>query len=450
MSTKIKTDKSKFNDKQFILFSLNWIVGFGFLAALTTVVSSGAWGFLSFVIATFVAWGILLVFTRGLSQFPNNQAGSYGFFKLAFGKWPSFFVGWNQLSVVILLSAPSPLFLISILKLIDDAPEKIIYYQLISLSLFILMNIVGALGLKLSKLAIFFMMFIKWGIILLGFVFVAYLGLSNHMWLDNIKNNTFSEVLITVIIANTMTFIYAYTGIDSLAAVNRDVLHPTKIKKLMYITYAIIFLFYSVSYILFLGISNATNIEGFQGVYNIIWGTAGLIIFLIGQGLHSMSNSVSSAVVYSRLVVAFAEDGYFPKFLTKKSKNGEYSIAIYTILLVIVISMSVFVLLPSYIGISDTFSTILNTGIIIYLVNFLSTFISLLKISAKKLIKIPLWEKIVYIIVSLVLVAILLISLFPPIVGGTWNIDSTWKIVSYSVTIGLGYIIFLYTKIFKK
>ncbi|WP_406614474.1 hypothetical protein ACJA23_01085 [Mycoplasma corogypsi] len=125
-----------FSQKSFTFFTINFIVGLGFLTTLATVANFGFYGYLIILLAAIVVFGISLVFSRLANNFKEHYGGSYQFArhlddkittgtihdKVEFNnikerishhkyRLLSFFIGWNQFLQSPILSSIAPLFI---------------------------------------------------------------------------------------------------------------------------------------------------------------------------------------------------------------------------------------------------------------------------------------------------------------------------------------------------
>ncbi|WAM10876.1 hypothetical protein ONA00_06345 [Mycoplasmopsis cynos] len=60
----MNSKKNKFTEKQFIFYGLNFIVGFGFIITISSVISRGLWGILIFALTAFISMTVMLAFAR--------------------------------------------------------------------------------------------------------------------------------------------------------------------------------------------------------------------------------------------------------------------------------------------------------------------------------------------------------------------------------------------------
>lgn len=441
--------KDKLNTIQFICFGFNWIVGFGFIVALTKTINLGVWSLLCFFIAAFVSFATMLVFARATESFPKVSGATYGYTKLAFGKFTTFFQGWNQITHIFLISATAPLFLVELLKLLDSNQKNQIYYQIGSVVLFIIITLIAVFSFKISKIFLLFFSVIKYLIIIGGTILIIYFCIKDNNFKENFS--TTKKINLSILSSKTIIFIFAFNGFNNIAALSKDTVGISKFKKIMVIIYSLIATFYLLTFILFLGIKDAANIKGYEGLFLKAFSITGLIIFIIGAIFNRFSTQLSYTIWYSRIIAPLAEDGYLPSFLNKKNRFGEYSNAIYLSLALTIISMLLFVIIPVIFNVENAFENMIQAGTIVYIVNYLGTFFALLHLHfKKKKITIPWWEIIIYILAICTLILVLLFTLIPPIVGEPWTIANTIILCSYLGSITLGYLIWFAYYLYQK
>ena len=86
----------KINQRSFTLFAINYIVGFGFITTITSLVKIGIFGLVVFLLTSTVNLSLSLVFARLSNKFNNKYGGSYLFAKKVFNSQLSFFY-WMKL-----------------------------------------------------------------------------------------------------------------------------------------------------------------------------------------------------------------------------------------------------------------------------------------------------------------------------------------------------------------
>ncbi|RIV16812.1 amino acid permease [Mycoplasmopsis gallopavonis] len=189
-----------FTQKSFTFFTINYVIGVGFLTTIGSIAKFNYFGYLVIFIAATVVFGISLVFSRLSNSFKEHYGGSYTFAKhintgqsLVFTNRIieskavrnfSFFVGWNQFIQTPILSAISPLFLASTLigLLNPDSQHYQLYVWLIrafALLFFIFLTFISTIGLKSSKNIIYYASLVKWFVLLLGLLILIY-SISAH------------------------------------------------------------------------------------------------------------------------------------------------------------------------------------------------------------------------------------------------------------------------------
>ncbi|WP_027121035.1 APC family permease [Mycoplasma leonicaptivi] len=432
--------KNKLSEKQFFLYGLNYIVGFGFLATIASIISRGLWGMLIFALTAFISFSVILAFARGSQEYTNEHGGTYVYAKKASkNRFWIFFNGWNQFAQVPLFSATTILFFSTLLSEFDK--ENQLIYQITSLVFFLVLAIVSGFGIKISKLFILVSAVIKWITIILGIFLVLYISFSQN----NFANNTAltDKITISVITSSVLNFIYAFGGAEGLAGIRAEV-QTNRFKKILILIFITVLSIYFILYLLLLGL-DLTLFNGsitFSNVYKKVLGVTGLVIFAVGTLFNRISATLSSNIYYARTVVPLAEDNFIPKSLAKVSKNGEYKNAIIFSTIFAFISMIIFTAIPIALVVKDQFEFVLNAGNIVFLVQYWLTILSILIISLKhKQFKLPLWEIIIYISALALILFIILANLFPVIVGEKFDVKSLFLLPSYLGVMLLGYII---------
>ncbi|MGY6171953.1 APC family permease [Candidatus Mycoplasma pogonae] len=453
-TTKIeqKKDSNKFDKWQFIYFGFNWIVGFGFIGAMSSGSKLGPWSLISLGVAAFIAFAVMLAFANLSNSFPKETGGVYGYATKIFSPFWSFFHGWNQLLQLVLVSAATPLFLQKLItQWIDKNPEHEIYYMIASLVFFILISIVGIFGLKFSKIFLFLFGFFKWLIIFGAFFIIAYFAFNEWDYKNNFEYviNAKNQVSISLITANAMAFIFSFNGFNSLSTITNDSRNKN-FKKSMILIYLVVLAFYLITYILFLGIKNSYAVQGFEGIWQKAFGWAGTIIFLIGIVANRISGQLAYAVVYPRILAPLAEQGYLPQIFVKKNKYGVQANATLLGLAIVIVSMTFFVILPFALKVDDSFQSALTTGTIVYIVTYLGAFLVILKRHYKKIQTISIWQHILYLSAIAAIFIVLLFTLFPVVLNEAWQVKHTVMLSSYIGSVAIGVVIFLIARVLQK
>lgn len=245
-----------------------------------------------------------------------------------------------------------------------------------------------------------------------------------------------------LIFSNVLSFMYAFGGIEDVSAMAPD-LKVKNFKKALLIAFSAILSFYFLVYIILNGLTQLNLINNFGDLYNLVFGTTGMIIFAIGLIFNGMSSKVSVSISQSRKIIPLANDGYLPKILSKQNKQNEYKYAILFGGIVTIISMIIFWLIPLLLHLENFFNAVIQLGTMAYLIQYALTIITAIYLAIKKKIQmIPWYEWIIYILALITIFTTLLIYVLPPIVNEPWTIQHTIIIVSHLTFIGLGYLLY--------
>ncbi|MBN3535043.1 APC family permease [Mycoplasma procyoni] len=447
--------KNKLSERQFIFFGLNYIVGFGFIATISSVISKGLWGSLIFVLTAFISMSIMLAFARASQNYANEVGGTYIYAKKAFPekkhRWFLFLQGWNQFAQVPLFAATTPLFFGGLMSAFDQ--NNAVIYQVVSVAVFMIFIIISALGFRLSKWFVFISGAIKWIVIGLGLSIVVYLSLTQRQFAASFAKD--ERITVSIIATTVLNFTYAFAGGEGLVGISSDV-KTKRFKKLLLLIFAIVLSFYFIFYLIYLGIDEKSvltenNSISFGIIYKSVFGITGLIIFAVGTFFNRTSSSISSNIYYARTVAPLAKDGFIPSLFAKKSRNGEYKNSIVLVTIFALFAMVIFTIIPNILGIREQFSAILNAGTIVFLMQYWFSIFSILIISLKnKDFKIPIFEKIIYSLALLLIGFIVLVSFIPPIVGDAYSLETAILLPSYAGTILIGYIFWFAWYLYNK
>lgn len=440
MSFRLKFQKwssnNKFSYLQFILFSLNFIVGFGFVATLSRLSNTGPYSILSLAIATVIAFGSILVFSRLSQQFPDAKGGVFGYSQLLNKKHFNFFAGWNQISQIFFSSALAPLFLSKSLKSLDLASGNEFLYIVLSMALFIVVTLLPILGLRLSKWMVFGFMTVKWLTYAVGILLVFASMVQDLHYSENFSN--FTTPNMNVIAKNAISFLYAYAGFGQLVNSTKD-FKFVKVRKSILISLMCIILFYGLVLILFLGVMNLSG--GFLAQWRRHLNLAGAVLFLVGIVSHNISSEISSIFLYTRMLAPFGEVRWLPAVFARVNKYNEYWVNFLVITFSSVLSTVIFTIGIFNNDVNNQFDVILDGIVFNYLVNYALAFITAIWLHYQKKMQLPQWERIAYGVILVFMVIVALFAYVPTLSGLAWTRGDSIIILGYVVIIGLGYLI---------
>lgn len=444
--SKQSSGKNQLSEKQFIFFGLNYVVGFGFIATISKVIKLGVWGILVFAITSLITLAVIYSFARAGQRFQYKVGGSYAYAKRVFGPKMVFFQGWNQISQIILFSSTTPLFLSQLLISID--PDRKWVYILLSLLLYIGLISTGFFGFKLSKWFIFGAAILKWITLGLGMGLIIYLISKSGDYGTTFRS--YGAVSVTSIASTILSFIYAYGGFESLALLSGNT-KTSRFKKIMLLIFFIILASYFLFYIIFIGLpKDLISSFGLEAVYKYVWGFAGFSVFTVGLLFNRITGTTSSPAPYARMIMPLADDGFLPRPLVKTNKHGEYKNAIVLAMLMAIGSSIIFTIIPQAFGVGNVFEKMLDAGNIAYLVQYLLTIVTIYVWHIKKIDKIPLWERVIYIIGAIAIIFTLIFSQFSFLIGQETNFEEFLPLIAYIVTIILGYIVMIISRFYNK
>ncbi|ATO31008.1 amino acid permease [Mycoplasmopsis bovirhinis] len=441
-----KSKKNSLSEVNFILYGLNYVVGFGFIATISSLINQGVWGILIFILTSIIIVAVIFAFSRAGQKYQNEIGGSYLYAKKTFGKQMTFFQGWNQASQIILFAGTTPLFFARLISQFDQNNE--ILYTVISVIIYISFVLLGTFGYKLSKNFIFVTAVFKWITLALGFGLIIYLISQSNSYAASIKD--LGPFSLSAFAGGILSFIYAYGGFESLATISKDI-ETKRFKKIMIYMFLIVFVAYFIFYFIFLGLEKS-NVSGFglDIAYKTVWGTTGVTIFAIGLFFNRVSSTMGGVQPKARMIAALAKDGFFPIPWAQTNKHNEYRNAIIVYAIVGTLSSVFFSIIPTLAGVNNTFEKILAAGNISYLIQYLLTIFTVWLWSIRKEEKIPVWEKIIYVIGMVAIIFTLIGSQISFLIENKITFENFLPLISYVATIIFGYLVWFISAKYNK
>ncbi|MFV8468315.1 APC family permease [Mycoplasma sp. B6188] len=466
--------EKQFTEKSFTFFTINFVIGVGFITTISQVLKISYWGYLVLLLAGFCVFGIALAYSRLANTYNDHYGGSYSFARhiddeVAKNKATRsknkfldnlvFFVGWNQFIQMPLLSAIAPLFLVDAIELIIPDRDQFPQYDLVmwitrgaSIVLFIIIIAISTIGLKTNKKIILIASSFKWFILLLALIImmVAVAKASSQPVMAVSLDQKLNVISPRLIISNTLLFMYAFAGIEDVSSMVKDVKFKN-FRKILLISFAVIFSFYLIFFSLYLFLPNElkpqpnSNIN-ISAIYTYGLGSAGVILFIIGFLCNDLSFKLFQSASTARRVVPLAEDGYLPASLAKQNKNHEFRNAIVFTTIIILVSMVILWIIPSIMqndnDKKDFFDgTIIACSTALFIEDIITFSTAFVLEGKKRIPRIPVWEKIVYGLDLIAIIFLLVLFYCPWIIGDTWGIKNTVAIVSYLVFVLFGFIL---------
>ncbi|WP_036451879.1 amino acid permease [Mycoplasma buteonis] len=463
-------NEKHFTEKSFTFFTINYVVGVGFLTTIGSLVLFNYWSYLIIALAGFVIFAVSLLFSRLANNFKEHYGGSYTFAKhindgnltplqAKVARYFSFFVGWNQFLQAPILSSVSPLFLAStIISLIDKNIENYNVYvwviRVLSLLFFVFLIFLSTIGLKTNKKIILITSSIKWFTVLLGIGILVYSVISTPQYSANLmqfKSHEIGKINAQLIFANALLFVYAFAGTEDVSAMAKDVKFKN-FRKILLISFAFVITFYFVTFTLLLGFDVVKTKQGLIGIYSVFL-VFGSILFIMGYLANDVTAKITISVSTARKLVPMCEDGHLFSSLTKRNTKGEFRNAIWFTTGITLATLVLFWLLNIFLGnqtqeqMDNFFETAILGSSLGLLVEDLCSFISAFVLDKRKIIKkIPIWEKIIYILAIILILVMVISYFFPQIYGIAPNVNTIVVVSIYFGFLILGFILKLTNK----
>ncbi|TDV24383.1 amino acid/polyamine/organocation transporter (APC superfamily) [Mycoplasmopsis mustelae] len=465
--------KKHFNERTFTFFTINFIVGLGFLTTISEVVDTGLWGYLIIGLCILTVTGTGLVFSRMGNAFKDHYGGSYSYarhldstlfeeqnpneprkikLKKQIIKSFCYFVGWNQFLQSPVLSSISPLFLSTTFELVIPKEVNNFYTIIwtIRITAFVFFGaliLVSTKGLNVNTKIIYMTSLVKWAFLGIGLFILLFnvISKSDQAFLDLSTQAETKGIKASLIFANVLLFIFAFAGIEDMASMIKDV-EFKNFRKILFISLGIVAVIYLVFYTLLLAGRSILGTE-ISKIYYIAIGYAGTVIFVLGFIFNDIGYKITQTVATARKLIPLALDNHINPNYANHNKHGEYRNAIILTAIITFISMIILWLIPTLLS-NDTseknpyFIAVINVNSVALLIeDALTTVIALLLEKRKQIAKIPLWEKIIYITNILWISTLVILVLVPEILGDSWNQSNTFTVVVYLAFILIGYMI---------
>ncbi|MBN4083222.1 APC family permease [Mycoplasma sp. CSL10137] len=473
-------NKKHFGEKSFTLFTINFIIGLGFLTTIANVWNLGFYGYLIILISVLTIFGTSLVFSRLANSFKEHYGGSYAFsrqlendiykkennIEITIPKKQkllnhfNFFIGWNQFIQSPVLSSISPLFLSTIIELVisKDNPNysTIVWIiRIISFIFFALLIAISTFGLKLNTKIVFLTGIIKWIFLGIGLIILIYLTFMDNAltntylegYKENINNTINIRITPKLIFTNIILFIFSFAGIEDMASMTKDVKFKN-FRKVLFWSISIVLIIYLLFYTFIMGIkdlSSYSNFSSFYTSYTRGLGIFGVILFIVGFISNDIGYKISQTVSTARKLIPLSQDNHISPFFAKQNKKGEFHNAIIFTGIFTFISMVILWLLPILLTDENSENPYFNAVIIVnsiaLLIEDMLTYIVAFMLDRKKIIpKIPFWEKIIYTINVIWIFIITSIIIFPFIINDSWKSENTFVFVIYFSFILIGFL----------
>ncbi len=295
---------------------VNGTIGAGIFALPAIIsIALGAFGIFSYLFCSIMMAAILLCYAEIGSRI-TTSGGSYAYVEAAFGTFPGYiinwlyFFGWSVLGSAALMNIIADS-MATMFPLFYNSLARAFFFFII-IGFIVLVNIRGVKqGVNFIKWITIIKLFPLFAIILFGFSKVE---ASNLYWNELPSLKTFSNT--------ALLLFFAFAGFETSLSVSGEIKNPTRTVPLgILFGGSIVFIIYVLIQTVAQGVIGL-QIEAFKAaplaaVAEQLIGPIGGTILLITAIISTFGNVSADVLSTPRLLFAGANDGIFPKFLTK-------------------------------------------------------------------------------------------------------------------------------------
>lgn len=295
---------------------VNGTIGAGIFALPAIIsIALGAFGIFSYLFCSIMMAAILLCYAEIGSRI-TTSGGSYAYVEAAFGTFPAYiinwlyFFGWSVLGSAALMNIIADS-MATMFPIFYNSLARAFFFFII-IGFIVLVNIRGVKqGVNFIKWITIIKLFPLFAIILFGFSKVE---ASNLYWNELPSLKTFSNT--------ALLLFFAFAGFETSLSVSGEIKNPTRTVPLgILFGGSIVFIIYVLIQTVAQGVIGL-QMEAFKAaplaaVAEQLIGPIGGTILLITAIISTFGNVSADVLSTPRLLFAGANDGIFPKFLTK-------------------------------------------------------------------------------------------------------------------------------------
>jgi len=295
---------------------VNGTIGAGIFALPAIIsIALGAFGIFSYLFCSIMMAAILLCYAEIGSRI-TTSGGSYAYVEAAFGTFPGYiinwlyFFGWSVLGSAALMNIIADS-MATMFPIFYNSLARAFFFFII-IGFIVLVNIRGVKqGVNFIKWITIIKLFPLFAIILFGFSKVE---ASNLYWNELPSLKTFSNT--------ALLLFFAFAGFETSLSVSGEIKNPTRTVPLgILFGGSIVFIIYVLIQTVAQGVIGL-QMEAFKAaplaaVAEQLIGPIGGTILLITAIISTFGNVSADVLSTPRLLFAGANDGIFPKFLTK-------------------------------------------------------------------------------------------------------------------------------------
>jgi amino acid transporter len=424
--------------------SVTSIMGTGiFLGPAIAAKFSGPASIIAWVILSVITVYISLCFAELVALFPN-AGGVYEYAKNAYGRFPSFLVGWI---VWLVGNVTTSVLIIAALEFLPFSQGIKFSFAIISI---VLLNVIAMVGVEASGFLLTFLAFLS----LIAFVILIILGFKY------VDFNNFQPFFVTspkMIVLSVFFILETFFGWESVTFLSEETENPTKvIPKALIVSTILICIITLLFVIVALGMFDYTEysdvnsgsfINGFKSsdlILNMgekIFGFIGIKIIAIISFLSLIGSAAGGVVGGPRLLLALARDKLFIEQLSKIHKRFKtpHNAILFQLIVSILLIVISFTSTKSY---ETILSMLIPLALIMYALTLLTIPIFRYKFPDKKRDFTVPFGKIGPILVSLIFVTLIFIWLKD--VENSWSLfKNILSLIFFAVPIYL-FLLFYY------
>ncbi len=295
---------------------VNMVIGSGiFVLPAIIGISMGAFGVFGYIFCSIMMAAIMLCYAE-IGAKITTSGGSYAYVEKAFGNFPGFiinwlfFFGWGILSSAAMMNIIADSLALLWPILLNPFIRGFLFFLLMAI-----MVVVNILGTKQANIFVKLISILKLfpilGIIIFGF---SHIKIDNLHWQNAPSLKTFSD--------STLILFFAFAGFEASLGVSGEFKNPKRTVPLgIFFGGAIVLIVYILLQTVTQGILGAEIVSyknaPLAAVAEKIIGPAGTTLLLFTAALSCFGGVSADVMVTPRSLFACANDGMFPKFLSK-------------------------------------------------------------------------------------------------------------------------------------
>lgn len=295
---------------------VNMVIGSGiFVLPAMIGMAMGAFGIFGYIFCSIMMAAIMLCYAEVGAKI-TTSGGSYAYVEKAFGNFPGFiinwlfFFGWGILASAAMMNIIADSLALLWPSLLNPFIRGLLFFVLIGI-----MVVINILGTKQAnvfvKLISILKLFPILGIIIFGF---SHIKIDNLHWRDTPSLKTFSDSMLILF--------FAFAGFEASLGVSGEFKNPKRTVPLgIFLGGAIVLIVYLLLQTVTQGILGAEIVSyknaPLAAVAEKIIGPAGTTLLLFTAAFSCFGGVSADVMATPRSLFACANDGMFPKFLSK-------------------------------------------------------------------------------------------------------------------------------------